>query len=162
MAKKKISEVQENAAIELSKFKRFITSEATWFVVGLIIFVVAIYAAISLFSFFFTGAADQSKVEGLSLFHWGGIPGVENWTGYRGAILSNILMNEWFGVPTFFMLLFISFVGLRLMKAKYINLLKYFILFSILMIWSSLTLTFFFGYFFKDTAIYIEIGRAHV
>ena len=155
MVKKKSTVTKENTANEPSKFKQFFTSEATWFVLGLVIFMLSVYAVISLFSFFFTGAADQSKVEGLSLFHWGRVAGIENWTGSRGAILSNILINEWFGVPTFFLILFVAFVGLRLMKAKYVNLLKYFILFSILTIWSSLALTFFFGSFFKDTAIYI-------
>jgi len=153
--KRKAPEKYEGKIGNSSGFKQFFTSEATWFIVGLVTFMVSIYAAISLFSFFFTSAADQSKVEGLSLFHWGRIAGIENWTGSRGAILSNVLMNEWFGVSTFFLLLFIAFIGLRLMKAKYVNLLRYFVLFSILTIWSSLALTFFLGSFFKNTAIYI-------
>ena len=155
MAKRKAPERREDKISSQSGFRRFFTSEATWFIVGLVIFMISVYAAISLFSFFFTSAADQSKVEGLSLFLWGRIAGIENWTGSRGAILSNVLMNEWFGVSTFFLLLFIAFIGLRLMKAKYVNLLKYFILFSVLTIWSSLALSFFFGSFFKKTAIYI-------
>ena len=155
MAKKKSPTNQESAVITPSKIKLFFTNEATLFVLGLILFMISIYAAISMLSFFFTGSVDQSKVEGFSLFHWGRISGIENWTGSRGAILSNILMNEWFGISTFFLLLFVAFLGLRMMKAKYVNLLKYFILFSVLMIWSSLALTFFFGVFFKDTAVYI-------
>jgi len=155
MAKGKVSEKRGDTASNASKFKQFFTSEATWFIVGLIIFMISVYATISLFSFFFTGAEDQGKVEGLSLFHWGSIADIKNVTGSRGAILSNVLMNEWFGVSTFFLLLFVAFVGLRLMKAKYVNLLRYFILFSILMIWSSLALAFFFGPFLKNTAVYI-------
>lgn len=155
MGKRKVVEKQKDNTRSSSKFKYFFKSEATQFIFGLIILMFSVYAIIAMISFFFTGAADQSKVEGLSLFHWGKVSGIENWTGTRGAILSNILMNEWFGVSTIFLLLFVSFIGLRLMKAKYVNLLKKFIVYSILTVWSSVALSFFFGRFFKETAIYI-------
>ncbi|GHV29497.1 DNA translocase FtsK [Bacteroidia bacterium] len=138
-----------------SGIKHFFKSDATHFVLGLIFLMFSVYAVIAIISFFFSGDADQSRIEGLSLFHWGRVGGIENWTGTRGAILSNILLNEGFGVATIFLLLFLSFTGLRLMKAKYVNLLKYFITCSVLTIWTSLAVSFFFGNFFKDTAIYI-------
>ncbi|GHT39461.1 DNA translocase FtsK [Bacteroidia bacterium] len=144
MAKKKPSGIEE-----------FFTNSATHYSTGLIILMLTVYASISMISFFFTGAADQSKIEGLSLFHNGTVEGIENWTGKRGAILSNLLMNEGFGVSTLFLLLFISFIALRLMKAKYFHLLRNFIVCAILTIWTSVALTFFFGRFFKDTALYI-------
>jgi S-DNA-T family DNA segregation ATPase FtsK/SpoIIIE len=121
----------------------------------LLIFIISIYSTFSVFSFFFTGDADQSKIEGLSLFHWGSVPGIRNWTGTRGAVLSSILMNEGFGVSTIFLLIFVMFVGLRLMKAKYVSLLKNFVLCSALTVWTSLALSFFFGSFFSKTVIYI-------
>ncbi|MDR2692173.1 MAG: DNA translocase FtsK [Dysgonamonadaceae bacterium] len=138
-----------------SAVKLFFKSDSTHFVVGLIIFMFSVYATIAATSFFFAGDADQSRIEGLSLFYWGHIDGIENWTGTRGAILSNILLNEGFGVAVIFLLLFLMFTGFRLMKAKYVNLLKYFIICSVLTIWTSLALSFFFGNFFRDTAIYI-------
>ncbi|MDR1632680.1 MAG: DNA translocase FtsK [Dysgonamonadaceae bacterium] len=140
---------------EPSAVKQFFKSEATHFVLGLVFLMFSVYAVIAVASFFFSGAADQSRIEGLSLFHWKHIGGIENWTGSRGAILSNILLNEGFGVATIFLLLFLMFTGLRLMKAKYVNLLKYFIVCSVLTIWTSLALSFFFGNLFRDTAIYI-------
>ena len=143
-----------------SGWKQFLKSNATHFIAGLIIFVVTIYVALAMLSYFFTGAADQSKIEGIPFYHWGSVEGLTNWTGLRGAILSDWLMNKGFGVSTFFMLLFFVFVGLRLMKAKYVNLIKYFILCSILTIWTSVTLSFLFGGFFKDSAYYY-IGGAH-
>ena len=154
MASKKTTEKQTDKEFGNS-WKRFFTSEATHFVIGLIILMFSVYATISMISFFFTGAADQSKVEGLSIFHFGHIGGIENWTGTRGAILSHILMNEWFGISSFFLLLFLAFIGLRLMKAKYVNLFRNFIICSILTIWTSVAASFFFGGLFKNTAIYI-------
>jgi S-DNA-T family DNA segregation ATPase FtsK/SpoIIIE len=135
--------------------KRFFTSDVTHFITGLIILMFTVYAGIAILSFFFTGAADQSKIEGLSFFYWGKVSGVQNWTGTRGAILSNILMNEGYGISTLFLLVFMAFVSLRLMKAKYVNLIKQFILCSVLAIWTSLALSFFLGSFFRDTVLYI-------
>jgi len=148
--------------------KQFFTSNSTQFVIGLIIFLITVYAFIAMTSFFYTGAADQSKievitdqgrVEVLSFFHWGSVEGIRNWTGLRGAILSDLLMNKGFGVSTFFLLLFLAFVGLRLMKAKYVSLIRYFIMCSILTIWASVTVSLLFGEFFKNTAYFI--GGAH-
>lgn len=157
MAKRKLAEkpIKQEHTDKPSKIKQFFTSEVTHFVVGLIILIFTVYATLSLVSFFFTGAADQSKVEGLSVFHTGRISGIQNWTGTRGACLSSVLMNEGFGISTFLILLFLAVLGLRLMKVKYFHLLKSFILCSIGMIWMSVALAFFFGRFFKDTAVYI-------
>ncbi|GHV55905.1 DNA translocase FtsK [Bacteroidia bacterium] len=138
-----------------SKIREFYTSNATHYITGLIILILAIYAIIAMVSFLFTGAADQSKMEGLSLFHNGTIEGIENWTGKRGAILSNLLINEGFGIPTLFLLLFIVFIALRLMKARYFHLLRNFIIYALLTVWTSVALTFFLGRFFKDTVFYI-------
>ncbi|MDR1720532.1 MAG: DNA translocase FtsK [Dysgonamonadaceae bacterium] len=154
MAKKKVQQEQRDTSVFVT-IKHFLKSDVTHFIVGLLILMFTVYTALSLISFFFTGAADQSKVEGLSIFHFGRISGIENWTGSRGACLSNVLMNEWFGISTFFLLLFLAFVGLRMMNVKYFSLLRSFILCSICMIWFSIAAAFFFGNFFKDTAIYI-------
>ena len=155
MAKRKLVEKQADNSGQPSKVKAFIKSNSTHYILGLIIFAFAVFAVISMLSFFFTGASDQSKVEGISFFHVGHVGDIKNWAGLRGAILSNTLINEWFGISTIFLLMFVAFIGLRLMKAKYFNLLKNFIVCSILTIWTSTALTFFFGQFFKDSAIYI-------
>ncbi len=155
MAKRKLAEKQVKHTSEPSKIRQFFASEVTHFVVGLIILMFTVYAALSMVSFFFTGASDQSKIEGVSIFFPGNIPGIENWTGTRGACLSNVLMNEWFGISTFLLLLFFALLGLQLMKVKYFRLLKDFVLCTSIMIWLSVALSFFFGRFFRDTAVFI-------
>ena len=159
MAKRKSPERQNGSSSKFEGLKNFFTSNATHFIAGLIILVITVYAFISLLSFFSTGAADQSKIEGLSFFHFGSVEGITNWMGMRGAILSDMLMNKGFGISTFFLLLFLFFVGLRLMKAKYVSLLRYFIICAVLTIWTSVTVSLIFGSFFKATAFYI--GGAH-
>ena len=155
MAKRKLTDTKKETTPKTSKLKDFLKSSATHYIVGLAILMFAVYACISMLSFFFTGAADQSKVEGLSLFYFGTVEGINNWTGMRGAILSNILMNDWFGVSTFFLLLFLMFIALRLMKARYFRLLHDFIACAILTIWSSVALSFFLGRLFRDTALFV-------
>jgi len=144
---------------EPSKFFRFFTSEVTHFIVGMIIVIIAIFSALSMISFFFTGAADQSKVENLSVFHLETIKDIQNWGGTRGACLSNVLINEWFGVSTFFLVLFLLMVGLRLMRAKYFRLIKSFILCAIATIWGSVALSFFFVNVLNGTVI--RVGGRH-
>jgi S-DNA-T family DNA segregation ATPase FtsK/SpoIIIE len=155
MAKKKSGASGKNTKLTTSQWDNFLKSAVTHSIIGVIILGFAIFAGISMISFFFTGAADQSKIEHLSIFHIGSVAGIENWTGKRGAILSNVLMNEWFGVSTFFFLFFLTLLGLRLMKVNHSNLLKNFIVYSISMVWTSLALTFFFGRFFENSALYI-------
>ena len=136
-------------------FTDFFKSEVTQFITGLIVLMFTVYCGLAMISFFFSGAADQSKVEGLSFFHPGNVSGIENWTGTRGACLSNLLMNEWFGLSTFFMLFFLASVGLKLMRVKKIKLFRRFVFSALATIWTSVALAFFFGYFFRDTVIYI-------
>jgi S-DNA-T family DNA segregation ATPase FtsK/SpoIIIE len=159
MIKRKSSNKQNGNSFRLSGLKQFFTNSATQFAIGLLILVVSIYASIALLSFLFTGNADQSKIEGLSFFHWGSVEGISNWTGMRGAILSNGLVHYGFGISTFFLLLFLIVAGLRLMKVRYVNLIRYFILCSLLTIWTSVASAFLLGTFLKDTASYI--GGAH-
>ncbi len=129
----------------------FFKSEVTQFILGLIILMLTVYCGLAMISFLFSAADDQSIV--------GDIPGnvrkFENWTGARGAYISNLLINEWFGIATFFMLYFLASVGLKLMRVKKIRLLKRFIFCSLATIWLSVASAFFFGPLFRETAIYI-------
>ncbi|GHT75957.1 DNA translocase FtsK [Bacteroidia bacterium] len=155
MAKGKTNAVKKELNASPSRFSVFIKSSVTHYITGLIVLMFAVYAGIAMISFFFTGASDQSKVEGLSLFHGETVSGIQNWTGMRGAILSNLLMNEGFGISTLFLLVFVLFIALRLMKARYVNLIRTFIICTLATIWASTTLSFLFGRFFYDTAVYI-------
>ena len=103
MAKK--TTAKQNTNNGESKFKgirNFFTSERTRFITGLVISIVTIYVGLALISFFFTGGADQSKIENIPLSDLVINRGsVENWTGVRGAFLADLLMNRWFGISVF-------------------------------------------------------------
>jgi len=155
MTKKKSSIKRNGNSSVLSRWEQFIKSNTTHFIIGLLIFVFSIYISIAMISYLFTGAADQSKVDNITLFNWNGAREISNWTGMLGAVMSEWLMNKGFGISTLFLLIFLVFVGLRLMKAKYVNLLRYFILFSLLTVWTSVTFSFLFGKLFLNSPYYI-------
>ena len=159
MIKQKTSNKSNGSSSGLSNLKRTIASNATHFLTGLSIFLFSIYTSLALLSYFFTGEVDQGKIENIPFFQLFSEEGIANWTGVIGAILSNWIMKYAFGVSTFFLLVFFIFVGLRLMKAKYINLLRYFIVYTILTIWSSVTLTLLFKSFLKGSVI--SLGGKH-
>ena len=79
----------------MSSLKAFFTHERTRFITGLILSFLTIYVGLSLISFFFTGAADQSKIENIPVSDLVANRGtVDNWTDVRGAYLSDRLMNR--------------------------------------------------------------------
>ena len=136
--------------------KGFFTHERTRFITGLVISILTIYVGLALLSFFFTGAADQSKVENVSVEDLLANKGsVENWTGVRGAFIADWLMNRLFGVSSFMIVYFFGSLGARLMSIRRINILNRFIFCLATLIWGSWALAFFFIDGYKDTFIYL-------
>ncbi|MDR2627522.1 MAG: DNA translocase FtsK [Dysgonamonadaceae bacterium] len=124
-----------------SNFSDFFKNEVTQFIFGLIILMFTVFCGLAMVSYLFSGSDDQSRVE--NMFLTGNIENVENWTGAKGAKISHLLINEWFGIPTFFILFFMACVGLKLMQVKKIYLVRRFIFCALAMIWSSVALEFF-------------------
>ena len=152
MAKK--TTAKQNTNNGESKFKgirNFFTSERTRFITGLVISIVTIYVGLALISFFFTGGADQSKIENIPLSDLVINRGsVENWTGVRGAFLADLLMNRWFGISSF-----LGSVGAKLMNLSRVSLLKRFLFSAAMLIWGSLFFAFIFIRGYEDTFIYL-------
>lgn len=88
MAKKATTTKQNsnNGPGKFAMMKMFFTNERTRFITGLVIAIITIYIGLALISFFFTGGADQSKIENVPLTDLLTNRGsVENWTGVRGG-----------------------------------------------------------------------------
>lgn len=142
------------------KTAAFLKSERTHFIVGLCFVMFAVYLFLSFLSFFFTGDADQSKLENLPISELSGVKNeIRNWTGAFGAYLSNLLINRWVGISSFLLCVLSGLTGLRLMKVTGRPLLRSFFLVSVLMIWGSLFFGFFFITGYEDTFIYL--GGVH-
>ena len=127
MAKKKEDKKQhKNEDSFIRKVINFFKDERTHFVVGLLFVMFGVYLFISFMSFFYTGDADQSKLENLSLAELSSVKNdIQNWTGALGAYLSNLFINQWVGVSSFVICIFVCAIGLKLMKVKQVSVIKW-------------------------------------
>lgn len=147
-------EAQQNT--NTSRITRLLKDERTHFILGLIVLVGVAYVALSLVSFFYTGAADQSKIQD----SWyeslrNSEANIENWTGAIGAHIAEAMINRGFGVSAFAWLVFPIVVGLRLMTVRTMALWKAFIYPMLIMIWLSLFLGTTLSYLYKDTFLFL-------
>ena len=111
-------------------------------------------------SFFFTGAADQSIIDGGSAQELISTNnGVKNYAGSRGAQLASYLINDCFGVSSFLILVFLAVAGLKLMRVRVVRLWKWFIGCSLMLVWFSVIFRFVFVDQYKDSFLYL--GRMH-
>lgn len=158
MAKKNniTKQIKTTEVGKLSSLKIFFTNERTRFITGLVLSIVTIYIGLALISFFFTGGADQSKIENVPLSDLVINRGsVDNWTGVRGAYLADLMMNRWFGISSFLILFFLGSVGAKLMNLNRVSLLKRFLFSAAMLIWGSLFFAFVFIKGYEDTFIYL-------
>lgn len=126
-----------------SRIKRFFANERTQFILGVILFMCAVFLLLSFVSFFFTGKADYSRLNHLAIEDTKVVNNfVENWTGSIGAYLSNLVINDWIGVSAFILATFILCWALKLMHAISFRVLRMFIFCCLASIWCSLFLSF--------------------
>lgn len=165
MAKKKQEtgkEKQKTKESRPNRLKQIFSSsnklEITQFIIGLTLTILAVFVLLSFFSFLTSGGADQSVVENpQEVVSEGTEKVVENFTGSKGAQLSNFLINDCFGLASFFIVLLLAITGIKLMKAYRINWSKWFISCSLLLIWCSIAFAFFFG----NSESFINPGGMH-
>ena len=134
-----------------SRIKDIFQDEKFNFVIGIILVVIAIYLTLAFVSYLTTGAADQSLIESpkegeiMNEHHE-----FANTCGSIGAYASWYFIKRCFGLPAFLIPLFILLLGIHLIRAYKVNLLKWFLELMILMIWASITLAKFIAPFFTD------------
>ena len=158
MAKKKTT--NKTKAKKRFSAPKFLNDERTKFLFGITFSLLTIYIGLAFVSFFFTGGADQSKldIKWLELITDSKVR-VENWTGKTGAYISNLFINKGFGIASFSFLYLLVVVSLRFWSVKIQSLRKtilYTLLFSI---WFSVLMSFF---FVKSTShSFLFLGGVH-
>ena len=105
------------------------------FIAGICVLCISVYLIISFVSNIFTGRIDQSYVQYGSLTH------AANYGGKLGAILSNYFMDTCFGFFSLLIPVFTLLVGIKWVAGYHIRLWKWFLNFSIIMIWGSVFLS---------------------
>lgn len=115
-------------------------------VVGLLCLFIALFAGIAMISYFFTWQSDQSFLDqvGSETIIDPDIQ-VDNWAGKAGAVISNLFIYKWFGLPSLALIFLMVLLGFELVGTRLIpfwRTTKYTLLLSI---WSSITLAHTFG-----------------
>ena len=157
MAKK--NSTAKDTELSLSFFGKvaaLFRSETVHFVIGLVLVIFSVYLLLAFSSFFFTGAADQSIIDGGSAQELISTNnGVKNYAGSRGAQLASYLINDCFGVSSFLILVFLAVAGLKLMRVCVVRLWKWFIGCSFMLVWFWVFFGFVFVDQYKDSFLYL-------
>ena len=109
---------QWNVSAWVDKARSLARDERTRYAAGLFLLLAMLYVSLSFVSYFFTGAADQSKLD----VPWSELKGmrdeIQNWTSVTGACMAEWCINRWFGLPVFAGVWFFTAVGLRLVNVR--------------------------------------------
>jgi S-DNA-T family DNA segregation ATPase FtsK/SpoIIIE len=164
MAKRKKKIIRKKTASSQKKqsgFVEFLKSERTQFVAGLIVAFIGLFMLLAIVSFFFTGAADQSKVLNRSFFELirDNELEVSNWIGAGGASVAESLVNGGFGVFSVLIPLLIIYIGLCVMKVVGFRFFKTLFFLSYGLICGSIASAFLLNRLFPNT--HINWGGAH-
>ena len=140
----------------IARVKSALHNETAAFIVGLVLVLFSVYLLLAFVSFFFTGAADQSILDSGNASDLGSVNnGVHNYAGSRGAQMANYLINDCFGLASFFILIFLAMAGIKLMKVRRVCLWRWFVGCSLLLIWFSIFFGFAFASLYADSFIYL-------
>lgn len=143
----------------LENIKLFFKDERTHFVLGIFILLGVLYFSLAFTSYFFTGAADQSKIELNLTDMLKERFAVQNWTSVTGAFLAETFIHRWFGISSFAIIAFIGLVAFKLLKIGKITLWKSFFHASFWLIWTSILLGFTVNPYVKDWLFFAPGGQ---
>ena len=126
--------------------------EKLCFVLGVVLFGLAIWVIVSFASYLKTGGADISLIE---YPRPGEITDTEgnfaNACSSVGAYTAHFFIKKCFGLSAFIIPLFLLVLSLKLMRAYNPSILKWLLSSALIMIWASITLSRFFSPFFTDS-----------
>ncbi|MCH5222410.1 MAG: DNA translocase FtsK [Muribaculaceae bacterium] len=95
--------------------KEILTGKTTRWILGLLFSFFAVYLAIAFLSYFSTCVVDQSEINNTTI---GSSADVANAAGEGGARLSEFLINEFFGLGSFVIIVWFLFIGLKLLSGR--------------------------------------------
>jgi len=111
--KKREEKTKSNEPGFWDKARSFVTDERLRFIAGILLLIGVLYFLLAFISYFFTGAADQSKMD-LPFSELRQLrTEIQNWTSVTGALIAETLIHRWFGVSSFAMLFFAGIIKLK-------------------------------------------------
>ena len=162
------------------KIINFFKDKKVQFIIGVVLLFVSAYLFLAIFSFISSGKNDQSIIAEYNTKRTEYVDKkshrpltdsdkadlqrikkemqkiqekTENFTGYRGAVISETMINRWLGLGVFFICTFILVFALKLFGIKRISIWKALLFFVFLAVWTSLLLAFVLENFITDSFI---------
>lgn len=157
MAKKTSSKKTKNnsESSDISWVRNLMTSSQFKALSGMVLFMVALALLMSIVSYFFTGAEDQSFIYCES----GDCPQPKNWTGTFGAYMSDLFINGMFGVSAIVVPFILAIFSFMLLGIKVKSQMKCIIYPILILIWLPVTMTLVTSPFDEDC--FIRFGGAY-
>lgn len=150
MARKK-KEAKTPTFKETFGIDKIFFNEKVIFITGLLMICIAVFLVCAFYSYFSTGAADQSMIENLQKGEMLNQHGeFSNACGSLGAKASWFFIKRCFGLTAFLVPIFIAIMGFKMIRAYKFHLLKWFMCLTIIMLWGSVTLAKFLSPMFID------------
>ena len=138
--------VKKNTPNPVTKFFR---NEIVRILLGLFLGIAAIFTLLSLISFIFTWAEDQSLLTNDNIFS--SVVPVENLGGKLGFRWSNFLVSKTFGFGAFLVPIFMGGLSLFCFKSEKVNIIRLFFL----SLYGCIALSLMFSYIFSFTSLII-------
>ena len=102
----------------IARIKAILFSEQTRQVCGIVLLLLALFAAISCAGYFFTGADDQSLIDQPRAERLQSRQQIQNILGLPGAMLSDWLIDDLFGIPGLVLIVLLVYFSLRLLRVS--------------------------------------------
>ncbi len=100
------------------RMKNILLHERTRQVCGIVLLLLSLFAAIACASFFITGADDQSLIDQPRAERLQSRQQIQNILGLPGAMLSDWLIDDLFGIPGLVLIVLTVYAGLRLLRVN--------------------------------------------
>ena len=142
--------VKKNTPNPVTKFFR---NEIVRILLGLFLGIAAIFTLLSLISFIFTWAEDQSLLTNDNIFS--SVVPVENLGGKLGFRWSNFLVSKTFGFGAFLVPIFMGGLSLFCFKSEKVNIIRLFFL----SLYGCIALSLMFSYIFSFTSLNTVFGE---
>ncbi len=136
---------------EIMGFSNIFQNDIFNFIFGIVILLLSVFLVIAFISYIISGQNDQSIILDLKPGEWSNSDRTfHNSCGSLGAFAAYFFMSRCFGFAAFVIPVFMALLGLKLVKAYNVGLLKSFMCLTIIMLWSSVALSKFLAPFAGD------------
>lgn len=120
--------------------KRGVPGDLWRFIAGVTLFFVGLFLVYNFFSYFVTGAENQSLLLGQQITAEEAARRIQGYGGITGFALMNTLVNEWIGLGLVFLLYLVVMMGVWTTLVMRVNWLKQIALSILAALWTSVTL----------------------